>query len=510
MRGHRVRIALGLAAVVVAGVVAAAPPRYVAVPLGTLGGKGTGAMALNDAGAVVGFSFTKDDAERHAFVFDDAGIHDLGTMGGTFSTASGINAAGVICGYSWTGSATFDILAVVVEDGTMRDIGSLGGNRSVAEGINAQGDIVGSSVTPDGLARGFIWRAGTMTTIGVLGTGRSSQAMAINDAGQVTGYSEINDSGQGHGYLYADGKLRDIGTLGGMSSYPYGMNAGGDITGWASDAHEEQHAFVWHDGHMRDLGTLGGEMSWGFALNDAGVVVGAAETRQDQRAFVYVDGTMYDLNTLIASGVGATTLTVAHAINNHGQIVAYGCMALGVCESFRLDPVTDATPLAARAQVVEYYHAGMDHYFMTADPREVAALDGGQFVGWERTGQSFAAYAAPTVGADPVCRLYSAGFSDKSSHFYSSDPGVCVYVQTYPGWSWQSEGTVMGMPSPGADGACAAGTVPVYRLYNDGQGGAPNHRYTVDASVRAAMMARGWIPEGAGPLGVVMCAPAQP
>ena len=57
-------------------------------------------------------------------------------------------------------------------------------------------------------------------------------------------------------------------------------------------------------------------------------------------------------------------------------------------------------------------------------------------------------------------------------------------------------------------GACGNGTVPLYRLYNDGHGGSPNHRYTIDLRVRATMIAAGWVPEGYGPLGVDACVPA--
>lgn len=57
------------------------------------------------------------------------------------------------------------------------------------------------------------------------------------------------------------------------------------------------------------------------------------------------------------------------------------------------------------------------------------------------------------------------------------------------------------------NGTCAANTLAVYRLYNNGQGGAPNHRYTLDSSVRAQMLAQGWLQEGYGSLGVMMCAP---
>jgi len=51
------------------------------------------------------------------------------------------------------------------------------------------------------------------------------------------------------------------------------------------------------------------------------------------------------------------------------------------------------------------------------------------------------------------------------------------------------------------------GFTPVYRLYNDGQGGAPNHRYTTDLALRARMIGQGWVAEGLGPNAVEMCSP---
>ena len=62
----------------------------------------------------------------------------------------------------------------------------------------------------------------------------------------------------------------------------------------------------------------------------------------------------------------------------------------------------------------------------------------------------------------------------------------------------------IGLPDPSA-GACVAGTAPVYRLYNDRPDA--NHRYTADTQVRSSMIAAGWIPEGYGAGGVVMCSP---
>jgi hypothetical protein len=75
------------------------------------------------------------------------------------------------------------------------------------------------------------------------------------------------------------------------------------------------------------------------------------------------------------------------------------------------------------------------------------------------------------------------------------------------GSDWQFEGDVFDMLLPDAAGVCPAENAPVYRLYNNGQGGAPNHRFTTDLTTRGQMLELGWVSEGHGPLGVVMCAP---
>jgi hypothetical protein len=163
------------------------------------------------------------------------------------------------------------------------------------------------------------------------------------------------------------------------------------------------------------------------------------------------------------------------------------------------DDVRYATTLPA----VEYHHAGFDHYFVTALADELTKLDNGTFTGWARTGLRFDVGAPGAAGTNPVCRLFSASFAPKSSHFYSSDAAECELRKADP--HWQFEGTVFALGSTDASGGCAAGTTPLYRLYNNGQGGAPNHRYTTSLAARQAMVDAGWIPEGAGALGVIGC-----
>jgi len=164
----------------------------------------------------------------------------------------------------------------------------------------------------------------------------------------------------------------------------------------------------------------------------------------------------------------------------------------------------DAAAQGRVVDVVEFYHAGHDHYFISASTADIEALDTGRFAGWARTGFTFKAYDGVTGDTSPVCRFYippSAG----DSHFYSASPAECNEVRAkFPLLDYESA-DVMAVGLPNATtGACAAGWEPVYRLWNTRADS--NHRYTVERSVRDAMMAKGYVPEGYGPLGVAMCA----
>jgi len=164
--------------------------------------------------------------------------------------------------------------------------------------------------------------------------------------------------------------------------------------------------------------------------------------------------------------------------------------------------------VAATAIAVEYFHGGYGHYFVTASPQEIAALDAGKLPGWNRTGETFAVLAPDAAGASNVCRFWTGQtFAPKSSHFYTPIASECAKVKGNRDWTF--EGEVFAMALPDAAGACAGGSVPLYRLYNDGKSGAPNHRYTTQPTIRSYMVTQGWIPEGAG-IGVIGCVPAAP
>ena len=154
--------------------------------------------------------------------------------------------------------------------------------------------------------------------------------------------------------------------------------------------------------------------------------------------------------------------------------------------------------------VVEYYHAGLDHYFITWMPNEIAILDAGtQIRGWTRTGYSFKTYTTPQAGTSPVCRYYiPPGLGD--SHFFGRGTVECNATgQKNP--TFVLEDPAFMQTFLPAAGVCPANTTPVYRVFSNRLDA--NHRYMTDRTVRDQMVAKGWLAEGDGPDLVVMCAP---
>jgi uncharacterized delta-60 repeat protein len=158
-----------------------------------------------------------------------------------------------------------------------------------------------------------------------------------------------------------------------------------------------------------------------------------------------------------------------------------------------------------RLNVVEFYHARLDHYFITADPGEAAAIDAGSAgPGWVRTGESFKG-----GGTNFVCRFYGSTSPGPNSHFYTVTPSECGGLKslqkTTPASErrWNFEDLDFAT-TPTSGGNCPVATVPVYRVYNNGfaRGIDSNHRFSTNRAIIDQMVARGWLYEGPQ-----MCAP---
>lgn len=171
------------------------------------------------------------------------------------------------------------------------------------------------------------------------------------------------------------------------------------------------------------------------------------------------------------------------------------------------------TPPADPVEVIEYFHAEFNHYFVTILTAELAALDSGTQSGWMRTGKRFYAWKsaadAPTA-ASPVCRFYIPP-AQGNSHFYSASPAECAIVDAqFPTFDYESPEVMYVLLPDAATGACPGVTAPVFRLWNDPASHGRtdnNHRFTTDTTTWDKMVAAGSVPEGYGAKGIGMCAP---
>ncbi len=161
--------------------------------LGTLGGGGSLAYDINDAGQVVGWSTAEVMGPGHAFITGPDGVRmtALGRLGSGSSYASGINDAGQVVGSSDTATGWSHAFITGPNGVGMTDLGTLGGDSSHALGINDAGQVVGWSHTAAGDQHAFITGPNGigMTDLNSLvslpGGGVLTEARGINNLGQV-------------------------------------------------------------------------------------------------------------------------------------------------------------------------------------------------------------------------------------------------------------------------------------------------------------------------------------
>jgi probable HAF family extracellular repeat protein len=115
-----------------------------------------------------------------------------------------------------------------------------------------------------------------MVDLGNLG-GTISQAMDINERGQVVGYSNVS-AYDWHAFLWEKGVMTDLGTLGGRWSSALAINNKGQIVGYSNTASGDLHAFLWEDGVMIDLANLP-EFQQAFACQPGSGMVRPAASR---------------------------------------------------------------------------------------------------------------------------------------------------------------------------------------------------------------------------------------
>lgn len=206
---------------------------------------------------------------------------------------------------------------VLFHKGVLTELGLKAGGYSDTKAINSRGQVVGSSQVESGGWQAYIYEKGAGTReLGTLG-GRSSFGMDINEAGHATGFADLAN-GESHAFLFDGNRMIDLGTLGGKESYANGLNNKGQVVGTATLEDGSRRAFLYDaERGMVNLGTLGGRWSSATAINDRGQVVGASETADRKwHAFIHDGSKMIDLGAIIGPGSSFAT-----GINADGHVV---------------------------------------------------------------------------------------------------------------------------------------------------------------------------------------------
>lgn len=239
---------------------------------------------------------------------------------------NGINDAGHVVG---TSPYLYFTRAYLYDGKTTKNIGFGDGPdlESYGEGINNVGQLVGTTETLDGKMCAFVWNNGSLKRLGTLG-GDTSRGYAINDNGDVAGSSTLAN-GEKHAFLDRAGKMRDLGTLGGTESEARAINQSRQVVGCSKTAgNASNEAFIYTGGVMQALPTLGGTYACAYGINRAGWVVGQSTRTPgvfDFHGFVYDGEKVYDLNDVLGDDDRATWLiTDARGINKKGQVIATG------------------------------------------------------------------------------------------------------------------------------------------------------------------------------------------
>jgi probable HAF family extracellular repeat protein len=335
--------------------------KTVVIDLGALPPKSSNssiAMAINASGdTIVGSSenavidpLSPSVTEIRAVMWREGRIIDLGTLGGNQSAANAVNDRGQVAGFST--NAVPDPLSLLYfilgsSNGTqtraflwdersgMQDLGTLGGGNAYGVFLNRHGQVAGYSYTNStpnattGLPTidPFLWDGSTMLDLGTLG-GTNGQPTALNNRGQVIGFSNLNGDQSSHPFLWDQGKLIDLyaRTVGGNPLTANAINDAGEIIGAAAFPAQSSDAYLWRHGVATDLGHLKGDcFSEGWAMNSAGQIVGTSSScdRTNGRAALWENGSVVDLNNLIPPG-SDLQLLISYAINDRGEIGGAG------------------------------------------------------------------------------------------------------------------------------------------------------------------------------------------
>lgn len=241
---------------------------------------------------------------------------------------------------------------------TVRAFATLGGGSGAGSSLNNESWVVGSSTLPgDTTQHATLWMGDETVDLGTLGGPNSAVVWPVkNTAGMIAGIAETAEmdplgeawscsaffpESTGHicrGFVWQDGEMQPLPTLGGNNGFATGLNNHGQVVGWAENTVEDPtcnapqvlqfRAVLWEPAHDRqqELAPLPGDsVSAATAINDQGQVVGisgicdnAVGRFSAAHAVLWEHGEVIDLGSL-----GGVSWNTPMAINDRGEVVGF-------------------------------------------------------------------------------------------------------------------------------------------------------------------------------------------
>ncbi len=300
------------------------------------------AADINDLGHIAGhwlrFEPDTGNFSRRAFLSTGSQSTDL-TQAGVGFTITGLNNRDQLVGTTRRDFLSGVSKGYLFSDGQVTDLGSLGGPATVANAINDAGQIAGYSSLNDWDYHAFTYQHGVMRDLGTPAGGSASGAFDINASGQVVG-EWVDGNLHKRAFLYDGGAMRDLGTLGGNAARATDISNAGHVLGLSETAAGAIRNFLYFNGAMTELATFNGEWIQANGVNSAGDVVGSMPIPIPNGAFLWTGGTLYKLADYI-DPAGGWRIDEALAINDRGQISAFGCNQAYECGPVVLTPVPE-------------------------------------------------------------------------------------------------------------------------------------------------------------------------
>lgn len=199
--------------------------------------------------------------------------------------------------------------------------------------LNDAGQVTGWSYSGQNVPvhHAFIWDNGVMTDTGVVPGSTESTAWGINSKGTLAGTDN-----RGHAAIYQGGAW----TLLGIDGIANDINDHDTIVGGYTIPGVGMHGYMIRNGAFVDMGTLGGSFSTALSVNNKHVAVGYSYLANSvtTHGFIYEDGVMKDMGTL----GGASSY--AYAVNDHGVAVGSSLDAQGRMCAITYDGVMQKIP----------------------------------------------------------------------------------------------------------------------------------------------------------------------